>query len=329
MMRSLRGSAPSLILGALLLGSTLIGSVLISPAQAEDKLRVGKAIQNSFTFGLLDVGIGSGAFKAQGLAIEPVTFSGAARVQQALTSNDIDIGLSTGQDMGFILKGLPAMTVAAISNKPYETLMLVSADGPVKTVVDLKGKKVGVSNIRGYPAWLTIALSKHEGWGPDGMTIIATGAQPASIAALKTHQIDAWPGDIGTSIEMQEAGEGRILLNFGDVVPPFMNTAMYATNALIAQHPDQVRRFIKGWLDNIAWARTHRAETIALLVPVLNLKPDTVGKIYDQLMPTESTDGRFDPVAMKTMASAIVDLGILPTPPDVSKLYTEEYLPKS
>ena len=323
-MRAMRHAALTLALTG-----ALVVSAFVSSAQAEDRLRVGKAIQNSFTFGMLDVGIGSGAFKAQGFQIEPVTFSGAARVQQALTSNDIDIGLSTGQDMGFILKGLPAMTVAAISNKPYETLLLVSADGPVKTVADLKGKKVGVSNIRGYPAWLTIALSKHEGWGPDGMTIVATGAQPASIAALKTHQIDAWPGDIGTSIEMQEAGEGRILLNFGDVVPPFMNTAMYASNALIAQHPDQVRRFIKGWLDNIAWARGHRAETIALLVPVLNLKPETVGKIYDQLMPTESTDGRFDPVAMQTMGSAIVDLGILDTPPDVSKLYTEAFLPKS
>lgn len=307
----------------------LLAPLLLPPAHAEDKLRVGKAIQNSFTFGLLDVGIGSGAFAANGLAISPVTFSGAARVQQALTSGDIDIGLSTGQDMGFILKGLPAMTVAAISNKPFETDMLVNADGPVKTIADLKGKKVGVSNIRGYPAWLTIELSRHEGWGNDGMTIIATGAQPASIAALKTRQIDAWPGDIGTSLEMQAAGEGRILVNFGDVVPPFMNTAAYASNTLIAQHPELVRRFLKAWLDNVAWARTHRAETVALLVPVLNLKPDTIGQIYDKLMPTESTDGRFDPAAMKTMPRAIVELGILDSEPDVSKLYTEAFLPKS
>jgi len=306
-----------------------LAGALFGPAQAEDKLRVGKAIQNSFTFGLLDVGIGSGAFKAQGFDIEAVTFSGAARVQQALTSNDIDIGLSTGQDMGFILKGLPAMTVAAISNKPYETDMLVRADSAIKTVADLKGKKVAVSNIRGYPSWLTIALSRHEGWGPDGMTLVATGAQPASIAALKTGQVDAWAGDIGTSLQMEQSGEARIVVNFGDVVPPFMNTAMYATDILIKQHPDQVRRFIKGWLDTVAWARAHREETIALLLPVLNLKADIVGEIYDRLMPTESTDGRFDPVAMKTMPRAIVDLGILDTPPDVSKLYTEAFLPKS
>jgi ABC-type nitrate/sulfonate/bicarbonate transport system substrate-binding protein len=302
--------------------------LVFAPAWAEDKLRVGKAIQNSFTFGMLDVGIGSGAYKANGLTIEPVTFSGAARVQQALTSNDIDIGLSTGQDMGFILKGLPAITVAAVSNKPTETDMLVRADSPIKAIADLKGKKVAVSNIRGYPSWLTIELSRHEGWGQDGMTLIATGSQPASIAALKTGQVDAWAGDIGTSLQMEQDHDGRIVLNFGDIVPPFMNTATYATNTLIAQHPELVRSFLKAWLDNIAWARAHRQETIALLLPVLNLKPEIVGEIYDRLMPTESSDGRFDAAAMKSMPRAIVELGILDSEPDVTKLYTQAFLPK-
>jgi ABC-type nitrate/sulfonate/bicarbonate transport system substrate-binding protein len=127
---------------------------------------------------------------------------------------------------------------------------------------------------------------------------------------------------------MEQDHDGRIVLNFGDIVPPFMNTATYATNTLIAQHPELVRSFLKAWLDNIAWARAHRQETIALLLPVLNLKPEIVGEIYDRLMPTESSDGRFDAAAMKSMPRAIVELGILDSEPDVTKLYTEAFLPK-
>ena len=317
-MRSARSAALALLLLPLFLGH----------AEAEDKLRVGKAIQNSFNFAMTDVGIGSGVFKANGLDISPVTFTGATRVQQALTSNDIDIGASTGQDMGFVFKGLPAKAVGEISHKPYETEMLVKADGPIKTVADLKGKKVAVSNIRGYPSWLTMQLSRRQGWGDDGMTLIATGAQPASMAALKTGQVDAWPGDLGAAIEMTESHEARVLLNFGDVVPPFVNTALYASNTLIAQHPDLLRRFLKAWYENIAWANTHKKETVAILVPILHLKPDTVARIYDRLMPTESTDGRFNPEAMKTMPSAIVQLGILDSEPNLSTAYTEAFLPK-
>jgi NitT/TauT family transport system substrate-binding protein len=221
------------------------------------------------------------------------------------------------------------MTVAAITNAPRETVMLVGYDSPIKTVADLKGKKVAVSNIRGYPSWLIHELSKHEGWGPDGMELITTGSQPASIAVLKTKQVDAWAGDIGTSIDLEEAHEGRILLNFSDYVPPFMNTAMYATNTLIQQKPDVLRRFIKAWFENVAWARDHRQETVAILVPVLNSKPSTVDRVYERLMPTHSLDGKFDPQAMATMRRAVVDLGILDSEPDISKLYTEAFLPKS
>jgi len=302
--------------------------VMAVTAQANEKLRVGKAIQNSFTFGLLDVGIASGVFAKNGFDIEPATFSGAARLQQALTSNDIDIALSTGQDLAFILKGLPAMTVAAVTNAPRETVMLVRPDGGINGPADLKGKKAAVSNIRGYPSWLTIEFSKSQGWGPDGITLIATGSQPASMAALKTKQVDAWVGDLGSSIDMEEAGEGKILFNMGDYVPPFMNTAMYATNIMIKNKPQAVRGFVKAWFENIAWAKAHKKETVAALEPVLHLKVATIEQIYDTLMPTQSTDGRFEPKAMATMRHAVVDLGILDTEPDVTKLYTEEFLPK-
>lgn len=307
----------------------LLPSYAQAQDQGHDKLRVGKAIQNSFHFAMVDVGVASGTFKNNNLDVEPVTFTGATRVQQSLTSGDIDIGASTGQDMGFVLKGLPAKSVGEISNKPYETEMVVRADGAIKTIDDLKGKKVGVSNIRGYPSWLTIELSRHQGWGAEGMTLVATGSQPASIAALKTGQVDAWPGDIGTAIELEQSHEAHGLINLGDVVPPFVNTALYASNTLINNHPDVLRRFLKGWYENIVWARGHKTETVNILVPILNLKADTVGQIYDRLMPTLSTDGRFDPEAMKIMPHAIVELGILDSDPDLSKTYTEEYLPKS
>lgn len=251
----------------------LVAAIAGVPAQAQDKLRVGQAIQNSFTFALPNVGIASGTFAKAGMAVTPTVFPGAMRLQQALTSDDIDFGLSTGQDMGLIAKGEPVMTVAAISNAPYESVMLAGAGGGIKTIADMKGKTVAVSNIRGYPSWLTIELAKYEGWGPDGMKLVTTGSQPASLAALKTGQVDAWVADIGTAIEMEEAHQGRILISFGKVVPPFMNTAIYATDTMIKNRPDLVRGFVKAWFDTVAWAAANRKGTVNILAPVLDLKP--------------------------------------------------------
>jgi ABC-type nitrate/sulfonate/bicarbonate transport system substrate-binding protein len=305
----------------------LIG--ITGEAGAEETIHVGKAIQNHFSFALLDVGIANGIFKDAGLAVEPVAFTGAPKLQQALAANSIDFGLSTGQDLGFIAKGLPAMTVAAVSNAPFDTMMVVGTQSPIKSIADLKGAHIAVSNLRGYPSWLIKELAKHEGWAPDTINLVETGSQTASIAQLKIDRVDGWGGDIGTAFQMEAAHEARALLNFGDYVPPFMNIALYATDTIVKNHPDTVRRFVKAWFDNVAWAQAHRTETVAIVQPVLNLTPAIIARVYDTLMPTETRNGKFDPKTMATMRRAVVELGILDAEPDISKLYTEAFLPKN
>ena len=44
-------------------------------------------------------------------------------------------------------------------------------------------------------------------------------------------------------------------------------------------------------------------------------------------MPMFSDDGRFDPKALAVLRHSFVELGLLPTEPDMSKLYTENFLP--
>jgi hypothetical protein len=44
-------------------------------------------------------------------------------------------------------------------------------------------------------------------------------------------------------------------------------------------------------------------------------------------MPMFSSDGKFDAKSLDVMAQSFVDLKILDTKPDMSKLLTEKYLP--
>lgn len=308
----------------------LVAATLTAPrAFAAATLHVGKAIQNSFNFALLDVGVDEGIFKKNGLDITSTAFAGAAKLQQALIAKDIDIGLSTGPDMGFAAKGAPFHAVAVIAGAPNDTVMLVRDDGSIKTVADIKGKKVAVSNIRGYPAWLVIELAKHEGWGPKGLDIVATGSQMASFALLRDKQVDAWPADIGSALEAEQTHQGRILLSFGGVVPDFINTAIYARDDLIENRPDVVRAFVKSWFETVAFARQNKAKTVTIIGKVMHLPPAVMAKSYDIQMPMFSTDGKFQPAALATMRRAIVELGILKEPPDMAKLYTTEFLPRS
>ena len=93
-------------------------------------------------------------------------FAGDAKMQQAMAADSIDIGIGSGPAMAFIVKGAPIKAVAAMAGRPLLLTLAVRADGSVKTVADLKGKKVGVSTVGSLTYWVADELSRQRGWVP-------------------------------------------------------------------------------------------------------------------------------------------------------------------
>lgn len=55
----------------------------------------------------------------------------------------------------------------------------------------------------------------------------------------------------------------------------------------------------------------------------------TTAAIYDELMPMFTDDGHFNPNALAVLRRSFVEMKILPTEPDMSKLYSEAFLPST
>jgi len=153
------------------------------------------------------------------------------------------------------------------------------------------------------------------------------GAMPGQVAAMKRGDIDGAIMDIGNAFELEKRGEGRILVRFTDI-KDFHIHVIYATDKLIAQRPDAVRGFLKGWFETIAVMRQNKAETVAIASEVTHKNPEINSRVYDELMSMFSDDGRFDRRALATLAKSYVELQLLPQEPDMTALYTEAFLPK-
>jgi NitT/TauT family transport system substrate-binding protein len=310
-----------------LLAALIVGAFCAAQAQAaETTLRVGKAVPQAFSFVPLDVGIQKGFFKQSGLDIQELAFAGDAKMQQAMASNSLDIGLGSGPAMAFIVKGAPVKAVAAMAGPPLILTLIVRPGGP-KTVAELKGKKVSVSTAGSLTYWLVSETSRQQGWGPDGIEIAPMGAMGGQIAALERHDIDGVVADVTTALELEKQGKARVLIRFGNIVKDFHVHVIYATNKLIAEKPDAVRGFLKGWFQSIAFMRANKAETVAIGMQVLHSNADIMNATYDELMPMFSDDGRFNPKALDTLAKSWVELKMLPQEPDLKTLYTEAFLP--
>ena len=194
--------APSLA-SAVAITLVLAGSGLASA----QKLRVGKAVAEAFSFAPLDIGMRKGIFARHGLEIESVAFTGDARMQQAMASDSIDIALGSGPAMAFIVKGSPVKAVAAMAGPPLLMAIVVRPDG-AKTVAELKGRKISVSTAGSLTYWLVSETSRRQGWGPKGIEIAPMGAMPGQIAAIKRGDIDGAIMDIGNAFELEKRGEG-------------------------------------------------------------------------------------------------------------------------
>ena len=307
--------------------TALVASVALSPAAA-DTLRVGKSVPEAFSFIPIDVGVRNGIYKKHNIEIESSAFSGGARLQQALAADAIDIGLGSGPEMSSIVKGSPVKAVAAMAGPPLLLALMVRADDSIKTDDDLRGRKIGVSTVNSLTAWLVNEFARQKGWGLDGIAVTPLGATPGLFAAMKTRQIDGLVADIATLLRAEEAGEGKILLRFGNLVKDFHIHVIFATDKVMAQKPDAVRNFLKGWFETIAYMRSNKANTAATAMEVGNINKSIAEHAYDELMPMFSDTGRFDAKALAVLSRSYVQLKILPTEPDMSKLYTEEFLPR-
>src|SRR5262249_44308140 len=154
----------SFLVGACLVGACLAApALLVGPqASAQEKLRVGKAVAEAFAFLPLDVGVREGIFKRHGLDVEITSFGGGARLQQALAADSIDMGGSAGPELALLERGARVKGGAMPFGPPVYLMLLVRADGPVRTAADLKGRKIGVSSARSLTGWLAVELSRQQ-----------------------------------------------------------------------------------------------------------------------------------------------------------------------
>jgi NitT/TauT family transport system substrate-binding protein len=303
--------------------------ILIAPGHANETLRVGKAVPQAFSFALLDVGVEQNFYRDEGITIESIGFGGGARAIQAVVAGSLDIALCSGPDMASIAKGAPIMGVAAMAGPPLDTTITVGAQTPIRGVAELKGKRIGVSAKSSLLGWLVTQVSRQQGWGNEGIVEVEAGGVNTSWAMVKTGDLDGLGVDLGSALQAQSHGEARVILTFGDVIKDFHNYVIFASDKLIADKPEAVRGFLRAWYRSVDFAHSDKPATVRIIGDLLKMDPAIVSQVYDIQMPMYARDGHFNPKALAALARSYVETGNLPAEPDMSKLYTEAFLPGS
>jgi len=306
----------------------LAGLALSSAAaSAADKVHVGKAVSIAWTFIAVDVGVHEGIFARYGLDVDIVAFGGDAKLQQALAANSIEFGLGSGPSMAFAVKGAPIVAVAAFANAPRNISIALPAGSPIKTVADLKGKLIAISTTGSLTEWLVKRVATTEGWGIDGIMPVAIGDAAAQTAAMRSGQVDGMMGSTENGFQLEERGEGRVLVGMERYAPHFVTHVIFADKQLVADKPDLVNRFLKGFFASLAFINANKQKTTEIAMPIQNESAAVLNKAYDFEMPMMTLDGQFDAQGLALIKNSYVAMGVLDHEPADDEILTRRFLP--
>jgi ABC-type nitrate/sulfonate/bicarbonate transport system substrate-binding protein len=299
-----------------------------APAAALDQISVGKSVATSFTFAPLEIGNEFGIWKEENLELKILAFRGDAQMQQGLTAGTIDFGLGSGPGLAFTVKGVPAKGVAAFASLPSNLVLVVPAGSKVKSLKDLKGQKIGVTTAGSLTYWLVEETSRQQGWtGADKLVPMAMGAARTRLAAMKNGEIAGSVQSIEVGAEYELSGEASMLLHFGEIVKHFHTHVIFATNKVIAEKPDVVQRFLRGWFRTVERMRKDRATSIRVGAKVVEVQPAALERTYDTIMDMMTSNGTFDPQAIDVISRSLVELKILDKPPAREAMINDKFVP--
>jgi NitT/TauT family transport system substrate-binding protein len=238
-----------------------------------------------------------GFYQEEGLEVRKITIRTGIQVA-ALLAGELDYSTVSGIVSSASIQGLPLKTVMGWLDKPLH--MLIARPG-IKTLTDLKGKRIAVSNLNSVPHVAVREALIQAGMNPDkDVTFLALGGSSERVSALAAGSADASPVDLAY-IEKSEQMGFTDLLYLGDAVNIRLG-GLGVTQAKIQKSPDQIMRMIRATLKGVRFMRPNKAETLAIMRDYLKISGDSVEKIYQYALRSLNEDGL---VAKKTVDTEI------------------------
>ena len=241
-------------------GAALSALPLSARAAGLEELRLDYAYYSPTSLVLRHFGWLEEAFKADGTRVKWVLSAGSNRALEYLNANSIDIGSSAG--LAALLaraNGNPIRT-PYIYSRPEWTALVVPKNSPIRTLADLKGKKVAAT--KGTDPYLFLLRSLHSiGLRREDIEHVSLQHADGRVA-LEQGRVDAWAGlDPHMAASELEGGARLLYRNVAFNTYGFLNVR----EDFLARHPQATARVIAAYERARLWTRANQAEAAKIL----------------------------------------------------------------
>jgi NitT/TauT family transport system substrate-binding protein len=257
------------------------------PARAAEgtqlqKLVIGYAAPVA-SLGIIDVIKRGGLFRKHGLDVELVYIQGSGVLTAAMVSGQVPLTFLAGAaTVSSAIGGADTVLTACAINTLFWRLF---ATPNIKTIGDLKNKKVGVTRLGTLEDGVLRYLFKERGLNPErDVTFVPVGAAPQRVIALSRGIIDASSFIAPQDIQAQKLGMHELMdmskLGLYNPASCFATTKSY-----IRTNRDTVARVMKAFVEGIKFYRDNREFALKVTSDFAkNNDPEVLNASYESVI---------------------------------------------
>jgi len=259
---------------ALLLDLVCFAGIFGSPLDAQERVRIayiGPSLSNLPLLAAKE----SGTFAKNGLQAEILVLTSQLSAV-ALSAGELEYvaGVGPGSVSG-TLGGIPSRAVWIVSNR---ILHSVVAQPEIKSLQDLRAKKIGVTGLGGTTHTSLMMAIEKSGGNPKDFIVVSLGTQQY-LRALESRSVDAATIDPPLLFFVLKKGFNRIV-DLGSVVEMPVG-GLTTLSKTIATKPDQVKRVIKALQEAKESLLNSKERAVDFTMKVMNMDRETAVKTCD------------------------------------------------
>jgi len=220
---------------------------------AADRVRIGySSISGAYT--PIWVAHDAGYFAKEGLQDDIILIPSGTQLAQVTVAGEIDIGSLNGSSA--IAAALQGADLKIIGNSGNKMVFSLFVRPEIKSVEQLKGKKIGVTRFGSAPdISVRYALRKYNINPDKDLTLIQLGFMATVAGGLQGGSIEGGVVSPPTQFAVEKAGF-KELINITDMDFAFPNPALVAVGSIIRSKPDVINRFMRAYVRGMHRART-------------------------------------------------------------------------
>ncbi|MBI2997261.1 MAG: ABC transporter substrate-binding protein [Deltaproteobacteria bacterium] len=263
----------------MILMTAFLALLIASSSWGAERIRIGYSSISGSYIGLW-VAHDGGLFQKEGLEDQIILIPSGSQLAQVTVAGEVEIGSFNGSSA--MAAALQGADIKIIGNTVNKMIFSIYVRPEIKTVEDLKGKKLGVTRF-GSSTDISgrYALRKHNLQPEKDVAILQMGSMSSIMGGLQGGSIEAGVVSPPTLFAVEKLGF-KELVNVTDMNLTFPNPSLVVQGGILRDRPEIVHKFMRAYARGMHRARTDRELTLRSIGKYSKVEdPFFLQKAYD------------------------------------------------